>query len=275
MNKHASTIKQHLRTNGEVDLFALVNEFGGGSVYTLLEQVKVYAQKYSVGVGSAFPLKQAEQVCQRLSERVAAEQLLDALCNELSLLQTANMIGKYCNDTSCDELYGSSADVVMFGDSITEAAEWHEIFPGVNIVNRAIGGDVTSGMNARLHTVISCEPQKVFIMAGINDIHVGCPMAQILQRYEKMIDVIVDNGIELFVQSTLYVGERLKDYNAKVAQLNHGLIKLCSSKQVQYVDVACELCPNGLLPDTHSYDDLHLNARAYKKWASLIERFIL
>jgi hypothetical protein len=48
------------------------------------------------------------------------------------------------------ESYKTKADIVMIGDSITDGAEWHEMFPQLNIVNRGISGDTTVGVLNRL-----------------------------------------------------------------------------------------------------------------------------
>lgn len=37
-------------------------------------------------------------------------------------------------------------DVVMIGESITDGAEWREVFPNVAIVNRGINGDKCAGV---------------------------------------------------------------------------------------------------------------------------------
>src|SRR6185369_6092309 len=42
--------------------------------------------------------------------------------------------------------FGRHADVVMVGDSITDGADWGEMFPGVSIANRGIDGDTTDGV---------------------------------------------------------------------------------------------------------------------------------
>jgi len=38
------------------------------------------------------------------------------------------------------------AHVVMLGDSITEGADWRELFPDVRILNRGISGDTSDGI---------------------------------------------------------------------------------------------------------------------------------
>ena len=49
-------------------------------------------------------------------------------------------------------------DVVMIGDSLTDGAEWREIFPDQKIVNRGIDSDTTDGVLARLDEIVSIKP---------------------------------------------------------------------------------------------------------------------
>lgn len=269
-----SLIEKHANSVGGIDLFELVQELDSTSIYGLLRRITEYGVSNNVSVDSAFHLKQAEVVRQELSDTVQPKDLLDVLCRRLSALQTGSIVGKYCNDKSFDSRFSSKADVVMFGDSITEAAEWHELFPDVKILNRGIGGDITRGMLARVETVVNAQPEKVFVMAGINDISLGYDVEGVLQRYEKILNVFIGSAIKPFVQSTLYVGERLKGLNAAVKELNQGLLEVCRQKGLGFVDVADVVCPAGILPEEHSYDDLHLNGVAYDKWSQTIAPLI-
>ena len=227
-----------------------------------------------VCVDNAFHLRQAETVWRELRHRVPAENLMAAVCHRLSALQTGSIVGKYCNDNSVHARFTQSVDVVMFGDSITEAAPWHEMFSDIKIVNRGIGGDITRGMLARVDTVLLAKPEKVFVMAGINDINLGYELGEILQRYQSILEVFRTNNIEVFVQSTLYVGERLKSQNKKVQCFNQSLRELCNQRDITFIDLAAVLCPEGILPATYSYDDLHLNGAAYEQWRRLIAELV-
>lgn len=66
------------------------------------------------------------------------------------------------------ESYKTKADIVMVGDSITDGAEWHEMFPQLNIVNRGISGDTTVGVLNRLEGITQTQAKKAFIMIGVN-----------------------------------------------------------------------------------------------------------
>ena len=61
-----------------------------------------------------------------------------------------------------------AGDVVFLGDSITEGGAWDELFPGVPVRNRGIGGDTTSGVLDRLDQITRGRPAKVFLKIGTN-----------------------------------------------------------------------------------------------------------
>src|SRR5262245_42569936 len=70
------------------------------------------------------------------------------------------------------EQAAGDADVIMLGDSITEKIDWRELFPGVSILNRGIGGDTSAGVLKRLDEVIARHPKIVFLMVGVNDLQI-------------------------------------------------------------------------------------------------------
>ncbi len=269
-----SLIENFVCGSDELDLYALVKKLSDISIYTLLQKIKECGETHGVSVVTVFHLRQFEDVWHKLREQVPAEELMAAVCSQMSMLQTGSIVGKYCNDESIYASFSQLADVVMFGDSITEAPPWHEIFTDVKIVNRGIGGDITRGMLARIDTVLRLKPKKVFVMAGINDLNLGYDIDGILQRYENIVGAFADNGVEVFVQSTLYVGERLKAVNKSVELLNNKLSIMCQCRDITFIDLATVLCPGGILPITHSYDDLHLNGVAYEKWCRLIYDYV-
>ncbi len=61
-------------------------------------------------------------------------------------------------------------DVVFIGNSITNGAEWNELFPRKRVKNRGISGDTSEGVYDRLDPVVKGKPAKIFILVGGNDI---------------------------------------------------------------------------------------------------------
>jgi len=56
----------------------------------------------------------------------------------------------------------SSKDIIFLGNSITDGAEWSEMFDNNYVKNRGISGDVSAGIINKLDEVLSVPPQKFF-----------------------------------------------------------------------------------------------------------------
>src|SRR5215469_9607925 len=59
--------------------------------------------------------------------------------------------------------------IIFLGDSITEMGDWRKALNDSTVINRGVGGDITSGVVGRLKDITDRHPSKVFILLGIND----------------------------------------------------------------------------------------------------------
>ena len=55
-------------------------------------------------------------------------------------------------------------DIVFLGNSISDGAEWSELFADNHIKNRGISGDFTIGVLNRLDEISIRKPKKVFLL---------------------------------------------------------------------------------------------------------------
>ena len=85
-------------------------------------------------------------------------------------------------------------DIVFLGNSITDGAEWAELFNRHNIKNRGISGDITQGILDRLDPVVKGNPAKLFLLIGINDISRNIPEDTIVINIEQIIDEFQHNS---------------------------------------------------------------------------------
>lgn len=152
--------------------------------------------------------------------------------------------------------------VAIIGNSLVDNAEWHELL-GSGVVNRGIGGEITSELLLRIDDIIEQEPKSIFLMTGINDIRGSLPVKR---NYTFIIDKITASEIPLFVQSTLYVSD---DYpnahriNKKVKDLNDYLKDI---EGITYIKMN--------LKDYLSKDNLHLTGEGYIVWADAIKEYL-
>lgn len=180
----------------------------------------------------------------------------------------------YVQKKSMFEKLNSEKTIVMIGDSITDGCEWAEIFNRMDIANRGIGGDTTAGVLNRIDSILSIKPKKAFIMLGINDIFKELPVERVFENYRKIISELKGAGIEVIIQSTLYVGERISEKNKSVEILNQMLQTYCQQNSVPYVDLNSTLAPEGKLSSQFSNEGVHLLGDGYLKWKEAINPYL-
>ena len=170
-------------------------------------------------------------------------------------------------------------EIIFLGNSITDNAEWAELFSDPNIKNRGIGGDDTDGILGRLSEVTSSKPDKIFIMIGTNDLAYGKKVDDIIGNYTKIIAQIKDDSptTKLYVQSVLPVEDALHYTrpNAEIININDQLIEICKAEGVTYIDLHSVFSDeNGKLNKEYSIDGLHLNGEGYEVWKKQIVEYL-
>ena len=162
---------------------------------------------------------------------------------------------------------------MMLGDSITDEGRWDELLNIDTVQNRGISGDTTSGVLERLDS-IGKNIENVFIMIGVNDIMRGASVDEIFANYLKIIKVFQEKNIKVYIQSTLYIGERRAgNFNTEVEALNKKLEIYASENKITFINLNPIFAPNKILEKKYTSDDLHLNGSAYKLWAQEIKKY--
>lgn len=173
-----------------------------------------------------------------------------------------------------------SKEVVFVGDSHTNYFEWGEYFSDKSVANRGIGSITTEGLLQRINLVTDLNPEKVFIMIGINDIQREVPIDEIVENLEEIIAIIKESedDVEIYLQSVLPVaGELYERHNYRHSQpVNDAVINLNSLLEsidgVTFIDVASHF--NGELSEEYTVDGIHLNQEGYKVWLDVIEEYV-
>lgn len=176
----------------------------------------------------------------------------------------------YTNKKTTFETFSRPADVVMLGDSLTDGAEWEDVFPEVNIANRGIPGDTTLGALNRLDSVLSTQPQRVFVMLGFNDIALKISTDTAFENYVALLDALQAAGVEPVIQSTLRTGPSLAHLNPEIERLNTLLRQTAVERELLFIDLNPSLAPDGLLKSEFTTDDVHINGSGYAAWAEVI-----
>jgi lysophospholipase L1-like esterase len=171
-------------------------------------------------------------------------------------------------------------EIIFLGNSITDSAEWFEVFQNPNIKNRGIGGDDTEGVLDRLNEITESKPDKVFIMIGTNDLAYGKSVEQIIDNYKKIVAQIKKDSpkTKIFIQSILPVddGIHFTRPNASINKINVALKKIAIQEKLTYLDLASLFSDkDGKLDKNYSIDGLHINGAGYQKWKDAIEKYII
>jgi len=179
------------------------------------------------------------------------------------------------------ETFGGPASVVMIGDSLTDGAEWAEMFPGAGVVNRGIDGDTIGGVLQRMEGIKSVHARKAFVMIGINDFgKENRSVAAVLADYRKVVSQLQESGMKVFIQSTLPCNEAKAGWiscaaiQGRIRELNRRLAGLASTS-VAFIDINAGLAGTGGLKPDLTYDGVHLNGEGYRIWKDEILKFVV
>lgn len=174
------------------------------------------------------------------------------------------------------EAFHPHADVVMIGDSLTEAAEWHDMFPGTSIANRGISGDRTDDILRRMDAILAVGATRAFVMVGFNDFALDQPVAVAFENYRKILDRLVEEKVEVYIQSTIecaraVCGGVLDDIRA----LNQLLRAHADKNGLTFIDLNESLSsPQTGLIKQYTYDGIHLLGLGYLQWRGRIEQYV-
>ncbi len=168
-------------------------------------------------------------------------------------------------------------DIVFLGDSLTDWGLWNEMFPGLPIKNRGIGGERIKGLYQRLDNVISGKPSKIFLMIGTNDLphvmfHDDC---YILNYYRLILSKIKSTspGTEVFIESIL---PRQKLFAKRIVKLNAELKALAALEGLVYLDIYPLIADDdGVIRRDLSNDELHLMAEGYRLWSGVVRPHLI
>lgn len=171
----------------------------------------------------------------------------------------------------------TKSDIVFLGDSITARINWEEFFPNYVVLNRGIDSDVVEGALHRLDSVTNTNPDKVFIMIGINDIRQGIDIDETLTYYSLMMSQLKEAlpNSQIYVQSVLPVASKTGIDNHSVEQLNNALKDLSNAYELTYIDIFHDMLTDDYdLPENYSVDGVHMTGDGYAVWLKALEHYI-
>lgn len=176
-----------------------------------------------------------------------------------------------------------SSDIIMLGNSLTDGAEWDELFDNCHVKNRGIVGDIIPGFFERLEPILKGQPRKIFIMGGVNDISHGVSADSIVSAMTQVVTTIQARcpKTEIYVQSMLpfnndvRLWKLLKGREQVVVDGNKGLESMCQRLGVTFINLyPLFVGENGKMKPEYTNDGLHLMGGAYLIWRDALLPYI-
>ncbi|WP_118194417.1 GDSL-type esterase/lipase family protein [Albibacterium indicum] len=174
--------------------------------------------------------------------------------------------------------------IVFLGNSITDGAEWSELFANSSIINRGISGDKTAGILNRLDEITNRKPLKVFLLIGTNDLEHKIPQQEVIDNIFLIARILKQDSpdTKLYIQSILPVNDFYKKFNnhtkngKAIEQINTVLSENAVKYSYKFIDLHRSFIDaEGKLKKDLTNDGLHLNGKAYQEWKELILPFVL
>jgi len=172
--------------------------------------------------------------------------------------------------------------LVLFGDSITARWPWYLFLSDYHVINEGIDGDTIQDLLDRIDPVIAHNPDRLFLMIGINDILVNYDgdaspeehdafMAAAQQDYANLLDAIQTGfpNTRVYVQSVLPL--MWADKNPAVRALNAFIEQACQERELAFIPLYDLFTgKNGQLKKEFALDVVHLTDEGYLFWVNEI-----
>lgn len=176
-----------------------------------------------------------------------------------------------------------AGEIVFVGNSLTDGAEWSELFGDPRIKNRGISGDVTAGVLHRLDEVGNRKPAKVFLLIGTNDLARGIGADSVLRNILRIVAKLklAAPATGVYVQSILPVNPAFGKFQGHMTkalaarQVNKLLQDAAVSKGYTFVDLYASFADSSSRLDAaYTNDGLHLNGAGYQLLKHLLYPYV-
>ena len=173
---------------------------------------------------------------------------------------------------------GGQQAVVFVGDSLIGGWKGlRQAFPGINVANRGIGGDVSRGVLFRFQEdVLDLNPRAIVFCVGSNDLSAHAATNDTISNISTAVDWAYEANPKMpFILCTIpprdvpnapIMAGSLDALNARLKTFAQG------KSNVVLVDLHAAFAnPDGSLnPEFIGKDGIHLTAAGFEKWGSLL-----
>jgi lysophospholipase L1-like esterase len=201
-------------------------------------------------------------------EMIFVEERVQDRCDYRCIEGWTNMLEKMDYD----------ADVVFFGNSITRDGDFQKYFSKQRICNLGRGSDDLDGIIFRVGQIKAVNPEKVFVMAGINGLRYQSEVV-FESKYQRVVDSIriAVPGARIYLQSILPVNHSMKKggpSSKKIKVVNEIIAEIAAQSNCVYVDLWSLYEVDGEMPEELTRDGVHLYPEAYERWMEEIRKYI-
>ena len=210
--------------------------------------------------------------------------LFAILLTQLSGAQTQKYSTFYVQRASLfSKLTITPKDIVFIGNSITNSAEWNELFPQKCVKNRGISGDTSEGVFDRLDAVVKGKPAKIFILIGVNDISREIKVETIVLNMKQIVEKIQKESpkTKIYIQSILPVNPDFEMFKGHmkpdlIKEINQFYQNIAQEYKVNYIDLYSHFLEDGTdkMNKKYTNDGLHLLGEGYLLWREIVKPYL-
>ena len=179
-----------------------------------------------------------------------------------------------------DKAKPPAKDGVLFvGSSSIRLWKLDESFPKLNAINRGFGGsEIADSTHFADRIILKHEPRLILLYAGDNDIAKGKSAETVTSEYRKFVKVVharLPNSRIVFIAIKPSIKRwSFADENAKA---NAAILEICKKdERLDYADIWKPMIGEDgkPRPELFAKDGLHLNAKGYELWTSIVKPLI-
>ena len=210
--------------------------------------------------------------------------LFVVLFAQISDAQTQKYSTFYMQRSSLfNKLSITSKDIVFIGNSITNGAEWNELFPQKRVKNRGISGDTSEGVFDRLDAVVKGKPAKIFILIGVHDISREIKVETIVLNMKQIVEKIQKESpkTKIYIQSILPVNPDFEMFKGHmkpdlIKEINQFYQNIAQEYKVNYIDLYSHFLEDGTdkMNKKYTNDGLHLLGEGYLLWREIVKPYL-
>jgi len=168
--------------------------------------------------------------------------------------------------------------ILLMGDSITASFDTQTLLPEFSIINKGLSGNNSTHLLKRLHSdLLPSYPDIILILIGTNDIAAGFTDTEILFNINIILEITSEklSKSKIFITSILPTRNNEPRPNERIRGLNKKIQLKAKKMKVNYLDLySIFVDDTGQLCKELTNDGLHLNEKAYLKWADFLNNFL-